>query len=207
MGSVHQVTFGSKRDELSVAEANLTRALRQVVEAKVGKGASFDDLEATTLEVTNETGRSYLGQVLQELSDSYDKELLIDGVHYKQSHQQSLVHYHSLLGPLHVERATYRQAGQRGGLTLVPLELEAGIVEGATPALGYSIALGYAQQPSRHYVEQMKGAYRNVPSRATVERIGKAIGAKAKEAAPRIETYLRRSGGHRHRTGSNLGTI
>jgi hypothetical protein len=83
--------------------------------------------------------------------------------------------------------------GGRKGPTVVPLELEAGLSEGATPALGYSIALDYANRSSREYVESMGAAHRDVLSRSTVERIGKALGQGAKVAAPRIESYLRRS--------------
>jgi hypothetical protein len=37
----------------------------------------------------------------------------------------------------------------------------------------------------------MSAAHRQVPSRSTVERIGKAVGNRAKEAAPSIQRYLR----------------
>ncbi len=96
------------------------------------------------------------------------------------------------MGTLQVWRATYRRVGERHGPTVVPLELEAGLIERATPALGYSIALDYANRTSREYVESMGAAHRHVPSRSTVERIGKAIGQAAKVAAPRIESSLRR---------------
>ncbi len=112
---------------------------------------------------------------------------------YKRSHEPGLGIYHSLTGPLPVWRATYRREGERHGRTVVPLELEAGLIERATPALGYSIALDYGHRPSREYVESMGAAHRHVPSRSTVERIGKAIGQQAKVTAPRIESYLRRS--------------
>ena len=55
------------------------------------------------------------------------------------------------------------------------------------------IALDYANRSSREYVESMGAAHRDVLSRSTVERIGKALGQGAKVAAPRIESYLRRS--------------
>ena len=83
----------------------------------------------------------------------------------------------------------------RSSLEVVPLELEAGLVERGTPALGYSISLNLSKETSRDYVESMDGAHRKVPSRSTVERICKAVGTEAKEAAPKIERYLRQSEG------------
>ena len=126
--------------------------------------------------------RCYCEQQLQQISDGYDDELLINGEHYKRSHEPGLVSYHSLTGTLEVWRATYRGVGERTGPTVAPLELEAGLVERATPALGYSIALDYGNRTSREYVESMGAAHRHVPSRSTVERIGKAIGQAAKVA-------------------------
>jgi hypothetical protein len=76
---------------------------------------------------------------------------------------------------------------------VVPLELKCGLVEGATPGLGYSVTLGYAQGELRSYVEQAKASYRDVPSRSTLERMAKAIGTEAKTEAPRIEPVLRRA--------------
>lgn len=195
MGSVHEVEFKSNGNEAEVAMADLVRALRRAVEVQVGAGASFKNREATALDVANEATRQYLEQELQEMSDRYEDELLIDGVLHRRSHDPGQGMYHSLCGSLHPNRATYRPVGVRNGPTVVPLELEAGIAEGATPALAYNIAHGYANETSRLYQEQMVTAHRKVPSRSTVERIGKALGKKAKDAAPSIERYLRQSEG------------
>ena len=81
----------------------------------------------------------------------------------------------------------------RNGPTVVPLELTAGLVEGATPALGYSVTLGYAQSELRGYVESMEAAHRCLPSRSSLERMAKAIGSEALKEAPRIEAVLRRT--------------
>ncbi len=195
MGSVHEVEFKSNGNEAEVAMADLVRALRRAVEVQVGAEASFEDREVTALDVANESTRQFLEQELQEMSDSYEDEILIGGVLHRRSHDPGQGMYHSLCGPLHPYRATYRPVGERNGPTVVPLELEAGIAEGATPALAYNIAHGYANETSRLYQEQMGTAHRKAPSRSTVERIGKALGKKAKEAAPSIERYLRQSEG------------
>ncbi len=195
MDSVHEVEFKSNENEAEVAMADLVRALRRAVEVQVGVEAPFKDREVTALGVANEASRQYFEQELQRMSDSYEDEILIDGVLHRRSHDLGRGMYHSLCGPLHPYRAPYRPVGGRNGPTVVPLELEAGIAEGATPALAYNIVHGYANETSRLYQEQMGTAHRKVPSRSTVERIGKALGKKAKEAAPSIERYLRQSEG------------
>lgn len=73
-----------------------------------------------------------------------------------------------------------------------PLDLATGLIEGATPALAYRVALGYAQGPGRHAEEQMHADHRRPPSRSTLERLGKAIGTQTHCVAPRIEASLRR---------------
>lgn len=194
MGSVHDLDFGGKRDDVaSAAMDDLIRAFGRVVEMKIGEDATFARREAVTLQVSNMATKGQLQQALQEIADAHGADLLIDGVRYKQSHEPTTGKYHSLCGTLEVQRATYREVGLRNGPTVVPLELEAGIVERATPALGYSISLDYANKTSREYVESMEAAHREVPSRSTIERIGKAVGTKAKESASSIERYLRRS--------------
>jgi len=191
MGSVHQGPRNCKNNELDVAKADLVRALDRVVKAELASGASFAQQEVAALSAGNEAARNYCEQQLQRMSDSYGEDLLINEVHYRRSHEPGQGFYHSLCGALHPFRATYRQVGERNGPTVVPLELEAGLVEGTTPALAYSIALDYANRTSREYVESMSAAHRQVPSRAMVERVGKAVGTRAGEAAPSIERYLR----------------
>jgi hypothetical protein len=99
--------------------------------------------------------------------------------------------YHSLCGPLPVQRATYREVGAHNGPTVVPLDLATGLIAGATPALAYRVALGYAQGPGRRAEEQMHADHRQPPSRSTLERLGKTLGTHTHAAAPRIEAVVR----------------
>ena len=86
-----------------------------------------------------------------------------------------------------------REMGVRNGPTLVPLDLDAGLVERTTPALGFRIALGYAKDHMRSCAEDMTADHRCPPSRSTLERVAKAIGTAATRVAPRIEPRLRRA--------------
>ena len=80
----------------------------------------------------------------------------------------------------------------RNGPTVVPMELCAGIVEGATPAFAYNVAHGYAQHDMRQHGDSLLAAHRVPPPRATLERLAKRIATAATEQTPRIEAKVRR---------------
>jgi hypothetical protein len=165
--------------------------LSGLVGALANRDAGFRTFEETVLKIANLATRSVLERRLQALSDSLEDELLVNGAHCHR-HLEGEVTYHSLCGPLTVRRHSYRRVDERNGKTLVPLELECGLVERATPALGYSVALGYAQGELRSYSESMEAAHRCLPSRSALERTAKAIGTAARSEATRIEAVLRR---------------
>jgi hypothetical protein len=58
------------------------------------------------------------------------------------------------------------------------------IVENATPALAFSVLQGFAERPLRHYEAEMEAAHRSLPSRSALERIGKRVGVRIREAPP-----------------------
>jgi hypothetical protein len=193
VGSVHQGPSNRKNNEAEVARADLVRALRRVVEAEVGPASLFFVREDLALSASNEALRCYFKETLQQMSDGYADELLIDGVLHRRCHDKGKVVYHSQCGSFPVWRATYRPVGKRNAKTVVPLELEAGLVEYATPSLAKSIAVDLGDMDSRRYVlSQTESSHRVPPSRSTVERIGHAIGQEAKTAATKIEPHLRR---------------
>lgn len=165
-------------------------ALDEAVMGAVGPAASFADRERAALAAANAACRLLLEATLQATADAQPERVEIVGVVYAR-HQPGTVTYHSLCGPLTVRRATYREAGVRNGPTVVPLELAAGLIERATPALAYRVALGYAQGPGRHAETQMHADHRQPPSRSTLERVGKALGTHAHHVAPAIEPVVR----------------
>ena len=169
----------------------LASLVRTLVDSQLSVDASFERREAGYLAVSNEVTRLALESDLQSMADRHEKELLVDGERYRR-HEFGTLDYHSLCGPLTVHRATYRQVGDRNGPTVVPLELEAGLVEGATPALAFDVMQGYAKQDLRSHVEDLVTAHRLPPSRSTLERMAQRIGDVARTHAPRIEAYVRR---------------
>ena len=126
----------------------VVRALRRAVDARVGLDCSFACREQAALSIGNEAQRRLLEQELQSIAEAQGRELLINEAFYRE-HRPGRRDYASLCGPLRVQRSTYRLAGVRNGPTAVPLDLQAGLMEGATPAMAYRVALGYAKEHSR----------------------------------------------------------
>jgi hypothetical protein len=192
MGTVHRFPVERKQALGAAAQprVELIRALRLAVDAEVGTDASFGEREATALALTNEATNLFLREELMAIADRHGDEVEVDGRIYRR-HQPGTVTYFTLCGAVDIERFTYREVGMQNGPTIVPMELEAGVIEGTTPALGYRIALGYAKGHMRSCEEDMKADHRCPPSRSTLERTAKAIGTKSKQVAPRIERRLR----------------
>ncbi len=79
----------------------------------------------------------------------------VNGAVYRR-HATGTKRYHTLVGAIDVERASYRVVGVHNGPTVVPLDLAAGIVENATPALAFSVTRAFAERPLRHYEDEMQ---------------------------------------------------
>jgi hypothetical protein len=175
------------KPEMKKALAKIEQAVREVLPS-----GDFAEREQVTLMLLDEAGRMVFEGDLRDIARSFDDEVLVDGVRYRR-HLSGTVTYHSISGPLVVARDTYRPVGVRNGATVVPMDLVAGIVEGATPALGYNVAHGYAEHDMRQHGEALAMAHRAPPPRATLERLAKRIAAAATKRAPRIEAKLRRA--------------
>ena len=186
MDKVHSDEILAK-PELRAFLKDAQKRLRQLLPL-----TSFAQREGALLAVANELVRGALCDDLREVSSSFADELLIDGVAFR-IHQQATVTYHGLAGSMDVARATFRQVGVRNGPTVVPLELDCGLVEHATPALAYSITHGYAQHDMRLHREILEAGHRHTPSRTTMERMAQRIAARAVATEARIEKVLRRT--------------
>jgi hypothetical protein len=186
MDTVTRTAFLAK-PEVNDAVIELRRAVRTILPQ-----GSFAEREEAALVVLEEAMRSTLEEELRAIADGFGQLLLVDGVEHKR-HQPGVGKYHCLGGALHVARDTYRQVGVHNGPTVVPLELVAGLAEGATPALGYNIIHGYAQRDTRQHGESLAAAHRTPPPRATLERMAKRLAKRAHQSAPRIEAVLRQT--------------
>lgn len=151
---------------------------------------SFEQREAAALALGNAIVRQFIEDELQAAANDLADEVIVDGARYRRI-SEGTGRYHTLCGAVAIRRALYRMVGIHNGPTLVPLELRAGIWENATPALAFSVTQGFATQPPRHYEQEMAAAHRLVPSRSTLERIGKRIGAAISDQIAAMEPCIR----------------
>lgn len=183
-------------DQDATAKSSVSRRLRDVFRAemdqRVGDG-DFASRERMALELANEVVRANLTEALQDIVEEHgDEDVLVDGERFR-FHAWGTGRYPSLVGPLSVSRPTFRKVGVRNGLTVVPLELAAEIVEGATPALAGRVARGKSQGPSRDLYEDLLASHRVPPSRSTLEVMGNAIGSALGRRQAVVEAIARRA--------------
>lgn len=186
---MRSVTHSSRNDNDDFINA-VSVAIERALAAQFAS-ASFARREQAALEISNEAVRRVLEGDLQRVADDEADTVEYDGIYRR--HEPGEVKYHSLCGALRVRRSTFRQAGVRNGPTIVPLELRAGLIEHATPALARAIAIGYAKSPIRSVLQDLQAAHRAPPSYATVGRMAKAIGGDAKKVLMQIEQRVRAS--------------
>jgi len=176
----------SAKPELENLLQRMTQQLRDAL--PVG---SFEERERAALELCNEVARRAFQQELQDIADGFAEFVEYQGRVYRQ-HQLASDRYPSLCGPLEVKRYTYRLVGVRNGPTIVPTELDAGLIEGATPALARNVAHGYGENHMRTHLVLLEKAHRLPPPRATLERLAKRLAANVADKTPRIEPKIRR---------------
>jgi hypothetical protein len=151
---------------------------------------SFESLQSQVLAVTNEAARRLFEQTLQRRSDEFPELVQVDGVVYRR-HHEGLVQYHDLCGSLWVKRSTYRRTDQRNGPTIVPLDLDTGLMRRTTPVLALAVLQCHAHSPPREVEKDMHAVHRCPPSRATLDRLGRDLGSEFKKAIPAIEPVVR----------------
>lgn len=176
----------SANSEVEKLLQRMTQLLREAL--PVG---SFEERERVALTLCNEVARRTFQQELQDIADSFASSVEYQGCVYRQ-HLPASVSYPSLCGPLDVSRYTYRLVGVRNGPTIVPMELDAGLIEGATPALARNVAHGYGENHMRAHLALLEKAYRLPPPRATLERLAKRLAADVMTKTPAIEPKIRR---------------
>jgi len=183
---------GAANDNAAVLSfEELALVFGRAVEARSGPDADFASRESAGLALANELCRVDQEAELKRRASGFEcDEVMLDGKRYRRLPVGG-GQYHGLCGALRVKRHLYREVGVRNGPTIVPLELDAGLMHGATPALTYALTEGYARRPSRLQHEVMCAARREPPSRSTTERICKAIGGAMGGSVARIERLIR----------------
>jgi len=84
----------------------ISKISRAFARELAGEGAPFEEVEAFVLAISRESDRMTLQDQLQELEDSFGDAVAVGGEVYAR-HERGRVRYHSLCGPLEVERATW----------------------------------------------------------------------------------------------------
>lgn len=169
----------------------LTSSLAKIQSRLLAKGRSFSECEAGLLAAANEAVRRCLEADLQRRADELSRNVRIAGFEYRR-HQPGHARYYSLCGELRVRRHTYRRCGEHNGPTVVPVELEAGLIEKCTPALAYALAQGHAKAPIRIVERELRAAHRIPPCRATLHRRARALGKSICAQKERLETIVRK---------------
>jgi hypothetical protein len=178
--------FETAKPEIQKLLQGMTSQLRDALPA-----GSFGERERAALALTNEVVRRTLEQELQDIADSFGDMVEYQGDLYRR-HEPGRAKYPSLCGSLELSRHTYRLLGVHNGPTIVPMELEAGLIGGATPELARNVAHGYGENHMRAHLESLEKAHRIPPPRATLERLAKRLAAKVSAETPRIEPKIRR---------------
>jgi hypothetical protein len=196
---------GSEREQRDREQERLyeecEEALEEVLRERLEPGAPFRDYEQTLLEIAHEVVRRKLEKKLERIESGFADRLAIDHtndwhgiregtVYTYRRHSPGSATYHSTVGPLNVKRATYRES-HRNGATYVPLELEAGLIERMTPAMAKSLAISYAHMPLRACEEMMRASGLQPPSRSTLDRAARDLGAYAVACNDEIEPVVR----------------
>ena len=129
----------------------------ELIEVGLDPDSDFSSREEQTFNWTNEVGRRHLAANLQAMSDGFSDRLRIKrredeadctveelGLNWRayHLHHRAPRVYFTLCGPLKLERSTYREVGLYNGPTVVPLDLKVGFLEGLSPLLAKSVALG-----------------------------------------------------------------
>jgi hypothetical protein len=184
------VRHGAAKDNGEAFERLLT-SIETAIEINLNDGdMSFENLESILLRVTNEAVRRHLQGRLQRIADAFGNEITVKRRRYRR-HQPGRARYFSLCGSMMVNRWTYRPVDERNGKTIVALDLAAGVVQCATPALAFAIAQGVAKAPIRSVEEDLVAAFRVPPSRSKMDRVGRELGRQVDGAVEEIEPLLR----------------
>ena len=146
------------------------------VAAVVAEAGSVADAEESIVGATDALAAASLAAVLRAHAPTAEM-VKVDGKQYRRLKTASPGTYFGLRGPMKVQRHLYREVGVRNGPTLVPLELNAGLVGGLwTPLAGAAAGHLLQDEPSRDAVQTCR-ALRVLPySRSSLERGGERLG-------------------------------
>jgi hypothetical protein len=167
-------------------------ALAEYVEANrsVGQRHPFQESEQRIRELTASIETAATAIVLEQFEPTA-KVVEYQGRQYRRLNQANEATYYGMVGGLRVSRHLYREVGVRNGPTIVPLEINAGIVEGlATPLAAKAAAFLLQALPSREAEETARQLGVLTMSRSTLIRVTEAVGRRWEENRLDGENHL-----------------
>ena len=121
--------------------------------------------------------------------DAVAPEVVVQGQRYRRV-LRSPQTYQSLAGPLHLERHLYRPE-EGAGKTICPLELRLGLLAGLwTPGAAEAASLAVSEMPPEEAAALLPKVGGMQPSRASLERLPKLIGAEWETSREEWEATL-----------------
>jgi len=126
--------------------------------------------------------------VLLELYDHGAKYVEYDGEIWRRGTEKKTATYRSIWGEIEVQRWVYLRRGECGGRQLVPLDHQAGVIEGEwTPHCGEAISRLTQSVPSREAVANMEVVGLAPYSRSSFDRVSETVGETWEEHRIELE--------------------
>lgn len=168
-------------------------ALSSVAEVLLGvldRGDRVDAAEEQIVAATDGLASAGLAEVLRRHEPTADV-VEVEGRLYRRMSAPSKGTYFGLRGPIELERHLFREVAVRNGPTIVPLELNAGLVDGQwTPPAAAAAGRLMQEMPSRD-AAQLCRALKVMPySRSSLERVTCRVGARWEEIRADAEAEL-----------------
>ncbi len=162
----------------------------EVVSKCADSSVSLVDAEQDIAEAADRLVQAGLSEALLEHRPTAEV-VEFEGRRYKRVRTPSPGTYFGLRGRMTVERHLYREVGVRNGPTIVPLELDAGLVDGLWTPLAAAAAGHLLQdEPSRDAVATCR-ALRVMPySRSSLERGGDCLAERWEQIRSEAEDQM-----------------
>jgi len=152
-----------------------------VMETVVDGGLDFCEVERQIEGAADGLACEALGLALTGLQPEAEV-VEVEGVSYRRMKEPSRGVYYTRRGQVEVWRPLYRQVGVHNGPTIVPLELQAGLVHGRwTPRAAVAAAHLLQAEPSRDAVATCEALGVMPYSRSSLARAGEEMGTRWEE--------------------------
>jgi hypothetical protein len=117
--------------------------------------------------------------------------IVVDGVTYRRV-VRCFETYFTAAGPVRIERTLYKDRTDEAGLSISPLDLRLGIVDGRwTPVAAQQAAWVVSQMTPERAEELFKRVGNMTPSKSTLDRLPKVLSARWEEERVHFEKALR----------------